>query len=129
LQAALSYQQKKIPPLNNFLISPPTLISSLLNLHPPFITLNPTPFVIHPIFFNFQPHSRGWSLTSKKHFLLLFIFALRSSRNCTRFGVVGLLSTWDIGWTAATALQFVKTCSVDSTGAEQGLHAGPALQG
>ena len=35
------------------------------------LTLNHTPSILHPIFFNFQPHSRGWSLTWKKPFLFL----------------------------------------------------------
>ena len=66
------------------------IISSLLNLHPPFFTLKPTPSILHfqshslhssllilhphSSHFNFEPHSKGWSLTSKKPFLFVFTF-------------------------------------------------------
>ena len=48
-----------------------TIHSSLLILHPPFFTLNPTPPILHSASFNFQPYSRGCSLTWKKPFLFL----------------------------------------------------------
>jgi hypothetical protein len=34
--------------------------------------LTALPSILHPLFLNFQPQSRGWSLTSKKPFLLYF---------------------------------------------------------
>jgi hypothetical protein len=37
---------------------------------PSFFTLNHTPSILHSASFKFQPYSRGWSLTSKKPFLL-----------------------------------------------------------
>ena len=40
---------------------------------PSFFTLNPTPSILHSASFNFQPYSRGWSLTSKKPFLFCLI--------------------------------------------------------
>ena len=50
-----------------------TIYSSLLFLHSPFFTFNPTPSTCHSASFNFQPYSRGWSLTSKKPFLSYLI--------------------------------------------------------
>jgi hypothetical protein len=40
-----------------------------LTRHPSFFTLNPTPSILNSASFNFQPDSKGWSLTSKKPFL------------------------------------------------------------
>ena len=41
-----------------------------------FSTLNLTPFILHSGSFNFQPYSRGRSLTSKKPFLSIIITKL-----------------------------------------------------
>ena len=50
-------------------------------LYPSFFTLNPTPFILHYAFFNFQSYSRGWSLTSKKSFLFLNIKPFNTLKN------------------------------------------------
>ena len=66
-----------------------TLHSSLLILRPPFFTRNPTPSILHSASFNFQPYSKGWSLTSKKPFLsilkkIVIVFFELEFRGATR---------------------------------------------
>jgi hypothetical protein len=67
-----SYQKNQIAHVIKFLI---LIHSSLLILHPPLFAVNHTPFIIHSASFNFQPYSRGLSLTSKKSFLFYCPFS------------------------------------------------------
>ena len=63
-------KMKQLMPNQTILPKPITLLSSLLILHPPLFTLNPPPPILHSASFNFQPYSRGRSLTSKKPFFI-----------------------------------------------------------
>jgi hypothetical protein len=80
------------PPKHNLLYS----LHLLLILHHPFFILNPPPSILHSASFNFQPYSRGRSLTLKKPFLSfvaclgLMKIIIRSNNFVHRFGYIWL---------------------------------------